>query len=134
MARARTYARCPHCESRYSGPGDETHAEGCPRPLERQLDALYRQHVSNGCPHCDGTVRINAGDLHECDTCHAQWVAAWTRGADAIKQAKLRFRVHGESILVIELPERGAGDFPRYRKLRELEGQVEKTRAAFKRS
>lgn len=131
MPRVRVKVRCPYCRTSYSGPEDELHQEGCPRPLERHLESLQRQLTVNTCPHCAAHVHVNGDDLHECLSCHTQWVAAWTQGAEAVQQATVTFRIHGEPTLVTELPEKGSGVFPMRDAIAKQSAEVTRMKTAF---
>lgn len=132
MAFTRTYVRCPYCKNRFSSSEDETHKDGCPRPSERRLSELQMLQIVNDCPDCDGEVLVNKGDVSECVNCGSQWIPSWTQGRDAISASTVTFRLHGESMPMTRLPEKGAGLFPRRDEIEKLAAEVADMKAKFK--
>ena len=131
MARCRTYVRCPCCESRYSGEDDENHREGCPRPIERQLERLQMRQVVNTCPLCKGQVHVNNVDTNECLQCHAHWMPAWTQGEAAVEASTVTFRIEGDPMPMTQLPGKGSGVFTRRDNLAWLSEELKTVKAKF---
>lgn len=132
MALCRTYVKCPHCASRYSGPDDESHQKGCPRPLERQLEQLRWSQNTQTCPICTAEAHINDGDCYECTGCHAHWVPSWTQGTDAIRKSTVIFRMDGGPMPMTQLPGTGSGIFPRRDEIARLTAELAEMKEKFK--
>jgi ribosomal protein L37AE/L43A len=99
------------------GEGDD-HEATCPRRAIKQIwDLLIK--VTFKCPACrDGTTSLNSSDFIECKECNTQFTTG------AIHDGG-RYRLLGDT-LVMELPEKGGGDFPLLERMLELQKKADK--------
>ena len=131
MPKVYVYVKCPYCSAQYRGESDAQHAEGCPQPLEIRLMKLQWRQIINTCPLCSADVHVNNGDCFECLGCKTQWVAAWTQGTEAIRNATVWFNVHSESTLVTALAEKGEGKFSLRNSITDLSRQIMEAKTKF---
>lgn len=108
-------------------PWDE-HEPECPRgKIIRLMDT---EEIHAKCPLCRGALAVNTSDFFECRECHAQFCTGYGGGVDP-DEAPQHFLLGGigqdfgclDGKKVVELPDKGTGEFRLDRAVEALEKQ-----------
>lgn len=99
------------------------HAPACPMAAFEAAKANLRTY---GCPVCrTSAVDVNASDYFECRSCHRQF----SRGAHhEEKGPRLFLETDADILPVVELPQRGTGNFPSITAFNEARERLERAR------
>lgn len=103
----------------------DNHASQCPVGL---MDKVLDKLPQIKCPRCRGKVSVNKGDFFECRKCHTQFTTGVFFHKPGTEQEYLHNLRGDDYILVVEMEEKGTGEFPIDKLLKDMEVRVKEAR------